>query len=324
MPKVVIIPNRIRMNFCKDAASFANDQQDSFSFEVGNPDPFDEAFPIQREVDALDVLKFLDDLKRKNNYKEEDLFIAIYDGMLSCKSKGLSQLFAYGNGTEEQFPYTVVISINYKRRKILERDDQNGQSILYLILAALVSVYVRGAEPHAEKGDSCLMDQNLILKDINEKLGADYALCSDCYNKIRKEKYGNEIIAVLESFRGGYLRFGINNYRGHVVNKTVYNVKNGQINIGNNNNNIQNYPQNFKEIIPIINSLKEEISEKKDIQRKDEIISCLDNAKAVLLSDQQDKSQAKNFLESAYKFVQNIGNIADVADKISKIYNLFS
>lgn len=207
MPKVIIIPDRLVENVCRDALNFANACQSDFTFYL-IPPLQDNNSPLTRTtIDISEALKYLDEVKRKQNFKQDDFILSFYNGVLSALEHGVSNLFLAGSRYNEKYPCTGVISLKYLEWHVLEEKynyELQKHSILHLIVCGMIGAYTH-LEAHDDIG--CLLDRNMVLTNFNLKLERGYYLCSNkefgCHDKIVSEKYGNSILRLCDSFKLG-------------------------------------------------------------------------------------------------------------------------
>lgn len=237
MPKVIIIPDRQVESICRDAVSFANTCQSDFDFYLIPQTETDKSPFKNQSIEVFDGLKYLEEQKTKYSYDKEDLVLTFYNGILKATSYGLSNLFCAGSNIDDEFPCTGIISLKYLNWDILEEKynyEVQKHSILHLIVCSIIGSYTK-LQAHRQN-IGCLLDLNLNLTAFNIKLQKGYYLCSStefgCYDKLRKEKYGNSIIRLCEKFKTSNYQTIINNIMGD--NIQVGNISNnsGQIVIG--------------------------------------------------------------------------------------------
>jgi len=236
MPKVIIIPDRQIENICRDAINFANNCQSDFTFYL-IPQINSENTPLDKpSAEVSDILNYLDNFKKQNNYGSEDLVLTFYNGVLNATSFGYSNLYCAGSNVTEQYPCTGVISLKYLGWNILEEKynyEVQKHSILHLIVCGIIGSYTSLT---AHKDVGCLLDFNQQLTSFNLKLQKGYYLCSTtqfgCYEKITKEMYGNSIIRLCENFKSNNYKTIVNNIMGDNIQVGDINNNSGQINVG--------------------------------------------------------------------------------------------
>lgn len=236
MPKVIIIPDRQIENICRDAVNFANTCQSDFNFYL-IPQIKSENTPLDKpNAEVSDILEYLDNIKKQNNYENEDLVLTFYNGILKATNVGYSNLYCAGSNVTEQYPCTGVISLKYLGWNILEEKynyEVQKHSILHLIVCGIIGSYTT-LTAHEDVG--CLLDFNQQLTSFNLKLQRGYYLCSTtefgCYENIKKEKYGNSIIRLCEKFKSNNYQTIINNIMGDNFQVGDITNNSGQINVG--------------------------------------------------------------------------------------------
>jgi hypothetical protein len=207
MPNVIIIPDPQVQKVCQDAVNFANNCQSDFTFYL-IPPLNDANSPLLYEtIDFSVALSYLEKLKKDQNYNNEDFILSFYNGVLTAEEDGYSNLFLAGARYDETYPCTGIISLKYLGWRVLEEKynyELQKHSILHLIVCGMIGSYTH-LNPHKDIG--CLLDQNMILSNFNLKLQKGYYLCSktefNCYHNITKEKYGNSILRLCDSFKTG-------------------------------------------------------------------------------------------------------------------------
>lgn len=207
MPKVIIIPDCQIERVCQDAVNFANTCQSDFTFYLIPPISDTNSPLIKPTLDISEGLEYLDNIKKEQNFEEEDFILSFYNGVLSANEHGVSNLFLAGSRYDEKHPCTGIISLKYLGWHVLEEKynyELQKHSILHLIVCGMIGSYTH-IDAHKDIG--CLLDRNMLLTNFNLKLERGYHFCSknefDCYNKIKNEKYGKSILRLCDSFKLG-------------------------------------------------------------------------------------------------------------------------
>lgn len=208
MPKIIIIPDRQVEKVCQDAVNFANACQSDFAFYLVPPMQDNNSPFTKTTVDISEALKYLEDFKKRQNFKQDDFILSFYNGVLSANQHGVSNLFLAGSRYNEKHPCTGIISLKYLGWHILEEKynyELQKHSILHLIVCGMIGAYTH-LEAHDED-IGCLLDKNMVLSSFNLKLERGYYLCSTdefgCHDKMKNEKYGNSILRLCDSFKLG-------------------------------------------------------------------------------------------------------------------------
>lgn len=206
MPKVIIIPFSKIESTCRDAVNYANSCQSDFLFYLIPPIDLKDSPLLKPCSESIDILNYLDSLKKIYNCDSQDLVLTFYNGVLTAKDYGLTNLFMAGTNIDETPPCNGVISLKYLDWGVLEEKynyEVQKHSILHLIVCGIIGAYTH-VHPHSESY-GCLLDRNDRLVTFNQKLQKGYYLCShdekNCYEKIELEKYGKSIIRLCENFR---------------------------------------------------------------------------------------------------------------------------
>jgi hypothetical protein len=206
MPKVFLLPHYHYENLLSKAITKANSCQSDFKFYLLPPDE-NSGSPLKKVTsDFLEILEYLDNKKTNMGLASDDLLLSFFDGKLQALNYGLNNLFMAGSRYDEPYPCTGVISLKFISWGILEEKysyELQQHALLHLTICGLLGSYTR-TEAHYETF-GCLFDFNNNLFDFNAKLQKGYYLCSqnenDCYNNVRKERYGNAIIQLCSVFR---------------------------------------------------------------------------------------------------------------------------
>jgi hypothetical protein len=316
MPKVIIIPYNQVEKVCQDAMTFANSCQSDFTFYILPPTKKVSSILSGHTAEVFDVLKYLEEQKIDNGYEKEDLILTFYNGTLKATSHGLTNLFCAGSRYDEDYPCTGVISLQYLGWDILEEKynyEVQKHSILHLIVCGMFGAYTH-LEPHRDIG--CLLDLNLRLPSFNLKLRRGYYLCSshefDCYEKIKKEKYGKAILKLCETFKNGNnyqtiieQLIMIDNSTGDKIQVGDISNNSGQIVIGK-NIQISNSVVERKEIASKIEELIKSLRQEPNIEdeKRQTLITNFDKVKEEVLEDEPDKSRIHKWLSTAKSILE--------------------
>lgn len=326
MPKVIIIPDYQVENVCRDAVNFANTCQSDFTFYLIPKTKADNSPLEKSNAEVFDILEYLDSFKKQHGYESEDLVLTFYNGILKATNHGLSNLFCAGSNIIDKYPCTSVISLKYLDWNVLEEKynyEVQKHSILHLIVCGIIGSYTT-LRPHTDIG--CLLDLNLQLTSFNLKLQKGYYLCSsrefECYDNIRKEKYGNSIIRLCEKFKQNNYQTVINNIMGD--NIQVGNITNnsGQIVIGK--DIIISTSQEEKKLIAdkIDELIKLIRQENLSDDTKQTLITNFDKVKDEIKEEEKpDKSRIAKWLANTKKVLENIVLTHETGQAISWIYS---
>jgi hypothetical protein len=318
MPKVIIIPFNQVEKTCQDAVTFANKSQNDFSFYCIPPDYSDESPLKKSHVDFIDILNYLDSLKSKYNYRNTDLILAFFDGVLSSFSYGLSNLFMAGTNIKEEPACTGVISLKYLDWGILEEKynyEVQKHSILHLIVCGIIGSYTQ-VPAHVETY-GCLLDRNDNLKTFNKKLEKGYYLCSNneggCYEKIKSERYGNAILKLCESFKES------NSYKT-IIKQVIMgdkfeNISNSTIINRSNLENVLNKYESDNELKNAIQELKQIVENSGNEEAKESF----NDLTAEMAKPELKKSKLKAFWSSLTSTLPSILTMTNITEKMANL-----
>jgi len=206
MPNVFILPHYQYETEFSAFLNNANTVQEDFRFYLIPPQTESDS-PLNKSVaDYLEILGYLDKKKKRVDIGNEDLLVALYDGVITALDQGLTNLFIAGANVDDPYPCTAVVSLRFISWGLLEQKyDYSLQrhALFHLVVCTLIGGYTR--VPAHEQTYGCLLDFNNHLWDFNRKLQMGYYLCSDhqngCYNAIKRERYGNSILRLCTTLR---------------------------------------------------------------------------------------------------------------------------
>ena len=330
MPKVIIIADRQVEHICEETIIFANSCQSDFNFYLIPQINLDNSPFEKSETEVSHALKYLESIKKKFKYSEEDLIISFYNGILQATDYGVANLFCAGSRYDERYPCTAVISLKYLEWNVLEEKynyEVQKHSILHLIVCSIIGSYTH-LMTHNDIG--CLMDFNSKLANFNLKLQRGYYLCSEpefgCYNKIKNEKFGNSIIRICEKFKNNNYSAIINEIiMGDKIQIGNINHNNGKIVIGK-NITISDFQEDKRIIANKIDELikiirQENIPE----ENKQSLITNFDKIKEEIIDEENpDKSRITKWLTNTKKTIETIVLTHEASQAIQLIYQGFN
>jgi len=328
MPKVIIIPYNQIEGVCQSAMTFANSCQSDFNFYLIPQTKLTNSPLNKSRVEFTKVLKYLEDIRKRYGYDQDDLILTFYNGILEASDHGLTNLFLAGSRYDEQPPCTGVISIKYLDWNILEKYDYVVQkhSILHLIVCAMIGAHTH-LEAHGNIG--CLLDFNANLSSFNLKLRKGYYLCSanefGCYDKIEKEQYGKAILQLCDSFKNSNHQTIIKEIiMGDKIQVGDIHGNTGQIIIGK-DINISNSDNDRKEIAEKIEALIKLLSQEKvEDEQRQSLVTNFDKIKEEISDEQQpDKSKIFKWLTNTKKVLENVVLANHTREAIHWIYEQF-
>src|SRR5215468_7415587 len=121
MPRIFIIPHYENEALFPEIALRSNSVQADFVFHVLPPDN-DHTGPLHTDAaDFRQILSYLEQRKSHLGADTTDLVIAFFDGVLTAKEIGLSNLFMASSRFDEPHPCTAVISLRFISWGILEQ-----------------------------------------------------------------------------------------------------------------------------------------------------------------------------------------------------------
>lgn len=308
MPKVIIIPFSQIEGACQDAVTYANSRQSDFLFDWISINELNDSPLWEPCSESIDILNYLDSLKKKNNYDPQDLALTFYNGVLTDKKHGVTNLFMAGTNIDEDHTCNAVISRRYIDWNVLEKgydDEVQRKSILHLIVCGIIGAYTK-LEPHQESY-GCLLDRNDRLVTFNQKLRKGYYLCiqneGGCYEKMKLEKYGESIIRLCKSFKNS-------NKQEIIMGDKFENISNSTIVNRSNLENSSN--QNDKELAQLLDEVGQLVkrSGNKDAGE------VFDDFTKELLKIEPKKTRLKAFWDSLTSYLPNILSMTDVTGKI--------
>jgi hypothetical protein len=311
MPKILIIPDRLVENVCRKAVEFANTCQSDFDFYViPNTDKSPSIFN-QKYLEVFDTEKYFSELKKINNYEDNDLVIRFYNGILQATNFGLSNLFCAGSKYDDEYPLAAVISLKYLDWEVLEEKysyEVQKHSILHLIIRCIIGAYTH-VDVHM-KNNGCIMDFNGDLTSFNMALRKGYYLCEEyqCYQNLMKENYGKSILRLCEKFKNSNYQTIINELI--MGDKNIFN--NSQIGaVGSNstssNNSFQQINYNVPEDLDYdklhgqLTKLRENLATQ--AKSPEEFKAIGEVAEAEMASKDKDGNKVVKHLKSAGKWV---------------------
>lgn len=314
MPKIIIIPFSQIEKTCQDAVTYANSCQSDFSFYLIPPIDLKDSPLINPYSEFLDILNYLDSLKRRFNYDSRDLILTFYNGILSAKDYGLTNLFMAGTNIDENPPCNGVISLKYLDWGILEEKynyEVQKHSILHLIVCGIIGTYTH-VQAHSESY-GCLLDRNDRLVTFNQKLQKGYYLCShnekNCYENIGLEKYGKSIIRLCENFKNSNYKTIVQEI---IMGDKFENISNSTIINRSNLENALNRNKNDKDFAEILDKVRQlvEQSGNKDVGE------AFNDFTEELSKEEPKKSKLKSFWDSLTSYLPNILSMTDITGKI--------
>lgn len=314
MPKVIILPFSQIERTCQDAVNYANSCQSDFSFYLIPPIDLKDSPLLKPNSEFLEILNYLDSLKKKYNYDSQDLILTFYNGILSAKEHGLTNLFMAGTNIDENPPCNGVISLKYLDWGILEEKynyEVQKHSILHLIVCGIIGAYTH-VHAHSETF-GCLLDRNDRLITFNQKLQKGYYLCShtegNCYEKVSLEKYGKSIIRLCENFK-------VSNYKTLIheiiMGDKFENISNSTIINRSHLENALNKNKGDKELVDILDKIRQLIVETGNKDAGE----VFNDFTEELSKDEPKKSKLKSFWHSLTSYLPNILSMTDITGKI--------
>ena len=326
MPKVIIIPHNQVEKVCQDAMTFANSCQSSFTFYILPPSSKATSILNEHSADVFDILRYLEEKKFENGYEKDDLILTFYNGILQASSHGLSNLFCAGSRYDEQYPCTGVISLKYLGWEILEEKynyEIQKHSILHLMICGIIGAYTH-LQAHSDIG--CLLDMNLKLTSFNLKLCRGYYLCSTnefgCFDKIKKEKYGNAILQLCDKFKTSNYQTIIQEIIvGTKIQVGDINNNSGQIFIGQNikiSESFNDRKESADKIGELIKLLRQESNIGED--EKQSLITNFDKVKEEVLEEKPDKSKIFRWLSNTKGLLEKLVLSHHVTEAIHWVY----
>lgn len=314
MPKIIIIPFSQIEKTCQDAVAFANSCQSDFSFYLIPPIDLKDSPLVNPNSEILDILNYLDLLKKKFNYDSHDLILTFYNGVLTAKEHDLTNLFMAGTNINESPPCNAVISLKYLDWGILEEKynyEIQKHSILHLIVCGIIGAYT-DVRAHSESY-GCLLDRNDRLVTFNLKLQKGYYLCShnekDCYKKISLEKYGKSIIRLCENFKNSNYKTLVQEV---IMGDKFENISNSTIINKSNLKHALNKNKSDKEFAQILDKIRQ-LVERSDNK---EAAEAFNDFTEELSKEEPKKSKLKSFWDSLTTFLPNILSMTDITGKI--------
>jgi len=324
MPRVFIIPHRENEAVFSRLISKANSSQADFMFHVLPPDDSPNS-PMRAGVaDFRPILEYLNARKLALGATPTDLLITFFDGILTAREAGLTNLFMAGSRYDELTPCNAVISLRFLSWGILEERfnyDLQRHAFLHLVICGLLGAYTHLQAHHETFG--CLLDFNSRLFDFNRKLQRGYYLCSpderDCHRKVQAERYGNSILQLCSVLK-------------YDIDQPALQIVIGKLVMGDKFENIQNATIiNRSLVVEAFNTVKEGLDEAtaNALVKIAEAVEKSGNHAAGAMFNEfstemakptRDKGKLRQYWEGLLAILPNLATLAEAAGKVAELF----